>query len=229
MLALDAGIEVRVKNTFDPENPGTLITQDPNKDHLIKGISSIDEVTILSISGRKLKENREFFSRIFRLLATHEVPIIFMTHSNSGLTLTIGLHAKDAHATHELVKQEFGSMDEKRVVDSLKLEEGYSLLALVGSNMKDQIGVSGTMFNVLGKNGISIKAISQGSSERTISAIIPKVDLNKALNVLHESFFLSPVRRVNLFIIGVGNVGKAFLDQLTQQFTYLKNDQEIKK
>ncbi|MEQ6165635.1 bifunctional aspartate kinase/homoserine dehydrogenase I [Ekhidna sp. MALMAid0563] len=224
---LKAGIPVWVKNTFHPEKPGTFISNEYSDEHLIKGISSINEVTILSISGSTLRNNGGFFPRLFSGLAGKEIPIAFMTHSNAGLTVTLGVETKHARSAIRTLKKEFSSSEEKQVLDSMDVEDGYSLLALIGSNMKDQIGVSGNMFNVLGRNGISIKAISQGSSERNISAIIPKSDLDKALNVLHESFFLSLTRRINLFIIGTGNVGKAFLGQLKKQFSFLKEHHHL--
>ncbi len=224
---LKAEIPVWVKNTFQPEGAGTLISNNGADDHLIKGISSIDDITILSISGIALRNNGTFFPRLFAVFSTAEIPVVFMTHSNASLAITLGFQPAHVHTALEALKDEFNNSEEQKVIDSVIIEEGYSLLALVGSNMKDQIGVSGTMFNVLGKNGISIKAISQGSSERNISAIIPKTDLDKALNVLHESFFLSLMKRINLFIIGTGNVGKAFLGQLKQQFSFLKEHHHL--
>lgn len=224
---LKAEIPVWVKNTFHPERSGTFISNEYSDEHLIKGISSINEVTILSISGSTLRNNGGFFPRLFSGLADKEVPLVFMTHSNAGLTVTLGFETKHARSAIRTLKKVFNSFEEKQVIASMDVEDGYSLLALVGSNMKDQIGVSGNMFNVLGRNGISIKAISQGSSERNISAIIPESDLDKALNVLHESFFLSLTRRINLFIIGTGNVGKAFLGQLKKQFGFLKEHHHL--
>ncbi|MEO1255831.1 MAG: aspartate kinase, partial [Bacteroidota bacterium] len=180
---LKAEIPVWVKNTFHPDHEGTLISDQYVGEHLIKGISSIDEVTILSISGSTLPNREFFFPRLFNALSKEEVSVVFMTHSNATLTITLGFQSQDALRAIKVFKNEFSNVDEQQVIDSITLEEGYALLALVGSNMKDQVGVSGTMFNVLGRNGISIKAISQGSSERNISAVIPQSDLDKALNV----------------------------------------------
>ncbi|MEP1033188.1 bifunctional aspartate kinase/homoserine dehydrogenase I [Ekhidna sp.] len=223
-----AGISVVVKNTFEPDMTGTFITSDENNNgSLIKGISSIDEVSVMSVSGNAALNKIDFFPRLFKVLADNQVEIIFMTHSNAEYTVTLGFKASEAKKALSFLKKEFRNKDESQVIHSEVLEEDYSLLALIGSKMKDQVGVSGKMFNVLGKNGISIKAISQGSSERNISAIIPKADLSKALNVLHESFFLSEMRRLNLFIIGAGNVGKAFLDQITGQFLFLKKHHHL--
>ena len=221
------GISMHVKNTFLPDEAGTLVTKELKNGNLIKGISSIDDISLMTVSGNDTRSNTDFFPRLFKVLADHEVEIVFMTHSNAEFTVTLGFKAREAKRALKVLKKEFKNQDESRVIHPSVLEEGYSLLALIGSNMKDQVGVSGNMFNVLGKNGISIKAISQGSSERNISAIILKEDLNKALNVLHENFFLSQMRRVNLFIIGTGNVGKAFLDQVTSQFSYLKEHHHL--
>ncbi len=223
----NAGISVVVKNTFMPEDPGTLITAEDNNGNLIKGISSIDDISIMSISGNDSLNRNDFFPRLFKVLADHQVEIVFMTHSNAEYTVTLGFKASEAKRALKYLKKEFRNQDESQVIHPAVLEDGFSLLALIGSKMKDQVGVSGKMFNVLGKNGISIKAISQGSSERNISAVIPREDLSKALNVLHESFFLSEMRRLNLFIIGTGNVGKAFLDQIAGQFSFLKDHHHL--
>lgn len=223
----NADISVVVKNTFKPEEPGTLITLDDKNGNLIKGISSIDDISIMSISGNNTLNRIDFFPRLFKVLADNKVEIVFMTHSNAEYTVTLGFKASETSKAMKALKKEFSSKEESQVIHPEVQEDGYSLLALIGSRMKDQVGVSGKMFNVLGKNGISIKAISQGSSERNISAVIPREDLSKALNVLHESFFLSEMRRLNLFIIGVGNVGKAFLDQITGQFSFLKDHHHL--
>ncbi|WP_462250026.1 bifunctional aspartate kinase/homoserine dehydrogenase I [Ekhidna sp.] len=222
-----ADISVKVKNTFKPDEEGTLIASGNSNGGLIKGISSIDDISIISIRGNDSRDKRNFFPRLFKSLADNHIEIVFMTHSNAEYTVTMGFKSKDAEDALNSLKAEFSSSEDGTVIRPELLEKGYSLLALIGTQMKDQIGISGTMFNVLGKNGISIKAISQGSSERNISAIIPKDDLNKALNVLHESFFLSEMIRLNLFIIGTGNVGKAFLDQLKGQFKYLKEHHHL--
>ncbi|MBC6425533.1 MAG: bifunctional aspartate kinase/homoserine dehydrogenase I [Ekhidna sp.] len=221
------GIQVNVKNTFNPGKTGTLISDKPLDNQLIKGISSIDDVVIMSLSGGRSKHKIDFFPRVFKSLSDNQIVPVFITHSNAAQTITLGFKFDDAENAYEKLKTALNNDQENEMVSSEIVEKGYSLLALIGSNMKDQIGVSGTMFNVLGKNGISIKAISQGSSERNISAIIPQSDLNKALNVLHESFFLSQMKRVNLFIIGTGNVGKAFLNQLTKQFSFLKEQHHL--
>ncbi|MEO9871209.1 bifunctional aspartate kinase/homoserine dehydrogenase I [Ekhidna sp.] len=219
------GIPVRVKNTFSPESEGTLISNEKGDPDLIKGIASTDDISVLSVSGNYLKESANFFARLFRVLADNNIQVVFTTYANAEYTVTLGLKSSEAKKALKVVQAEFRNVDES--LQSSVMEEGYSLLALVGENMKNQVGVSGNMFNVLGKNGVSIKAIAQGSSERNISAILPKSDLSKALNVLHESFFLSEMKRINLFIIGTGNVGKAFLNQITKQFSYLKEHHHL--
>lgn len=222
-----AGIPVKVKNTFAPEEEGTLISGDVVDKELIKGIVSTGDISVLTVSGSYAKSNADFFARLFKTLAQAEVPIVFMTHANAEYTVTFGFRSKDALRALEILKEEFKGEKEGQLIEQSTLEEGYSLIALIGENMKNQVGVSGNMFNILGKNGVSIKAISQGSSERNISAIIPNHDLSKAINVLHEGFFLSRMKRVNLFIIGVGNVGKAFLDQISKQFSFLKTEHQL--
>ncbi|MEO9485420.1 MAG: bifunctional aspartate kinase/homoserine dehydrogenase I [Ekhidna sp.] len=225
--AYKEGIPLKVKNTFSPALEGTLVSNRIGDTDLIKGIASTDDISVLSVSGNHLHSNDDFFSRLFKVLADEKVHVVFTTYANAEYTVTLGLRSTDSARALKSIKAEFKNSENSKTIQSLVVDEGYSLLALVGDNMRDQVGVSGKMFNVLGKNGVSIKAIAQGSSERNISAIIPKSDLNKALNVLHESFFLSEVKRINLFVIGTGNVGKAFLNQVTKQFSYLKKHHQL--
>jgi aspartokinase/homoserine dehydrogenase 1 len=133
----------------------------------------------------------------------------------------VGIAEEDIPATRELVEEEFQLELAAHRVDPLEIEDNLAIVALVGSNMKHQVGVSGRMFSTLGSNGVNIKAIAQGSSERNISVVIDKNEIKKTLNCLHESFFLSDKKKLNLFIIGVGNVGKAFLEQIKKQKKYL--------
>ena len=129
----------------------------------------------------------------------------------------MGISKTDAHAALEAIIEEFEQEISLHKIDEPVVDEDQSIIALVGSHMKNQVGISGKMFNTLGRNGISVKAIAQGSSERNITAVVAKADLKKALNTLHESFFLSELKKMNLFVVGVGNVGRAFLRQVQKQ------------
>lgn len=226
--ALEKGIPMTIKNTFKPDQKGTLITKewDDNK-QLIRGISSIKEVALVTLSGSGMVGVPKFSYRFFRALSGAQVNVILITQSSSEHSISVGIDAKDAKIALKALNREFEELIENKTIDPILVEKELSIIALVGSNMRDQVGVSGQMFNVLGKNGVSIKAIAQGSSERNISAVIAKDDLNKALNVLHESFFLYSTKRINLFIVGTGNVGKAFINQLAKQFTFLKKNHQL--
>lgn len=223
----EAGIPVSVKNTFNPEDTGTLISQSNGEDGLIKGISSIDGLSVLTLSGNYPVSKMELFSQAMQSLSREGIHCVFVSHSNANHAITLCIRSEDAEKAHKTIKQDLSALSGREKEDELVVEHGYALVALVGSNMKNQVGVSGNMFHVLGRNGVNIKAIAQGSSELNISAIISERDLAKSLNVLHESFFLSRMKRINLFIIGVGNVGKAFLDQITSQFQFLKDNHQL--
>ncbi|MEQ8580524.1 MAG: bifunctional aspartate kinase/homoserine dehydrogenase I [Marinoscillum sp.] len=226
--ALEKGISITIKNTFNPDHPGTLITKEWDQDkELIRGISSIKDISLVTLSGNSMVGVPKFSYRFFRALSEAHINVILITQSSSEHSITVGIDTKDSKAAVKALNTEFEEQIESHKIDPIQAENSLSIIALVGSNMKNQVGVSGQMFNVLGKNGVSIKAIAQGSSERNISAVIAKDDLSKALNVLHESFFLSVTKRINLFIIGTGNVGKAFIEQLVQQFTYLKKHHQL--
>ena len=216
--ALDRGIPIWVKNTFDPNGPTTKVTREWDEEkHLIRGISSIKDIALLTLSGNSMVGIPSFSFRLFKALSEAKVNVILITQASSEHSICVGIASEDADAAVEAVSEEFQIELEMRKLDPVSLEGELSILALVGSNMRDQVGVSGRMFDTLGRNGISVKAIAQGSSERNISAVILKSDLKKALNTLHESFFLSEKKRVNLFVVGVGNVGKAFLEQVQKQ------------
>lgn len=223
---MQKGIPTKIKNTFNPSAVGTLISEDAPK-QLIRGISSIVDVSLITLSGKMLVGVPSFSAELFAVLSDAEIHVVFITQSSSEYTITLGFHTEEVILAKKALEKSFKQSLSQALLDPIAVEDGLSLLALIGSNMQNQVGVSGTMFHILGRNGVSIKAISQGSSERNISAVIAKSDLDKALNVLHEGFFLSETKRINLFIIGVGNVGKAFLNQVSKQFTYLKEHHHL--
>ncbi|MFY0608432.1 MAG: bifunctional aspartate kinase/homoserine dehydrogenase I [Cyclobacteriaceae bacterium] len=226
--ALQKGIAITIKNTFNPDHSGTLITKEWDEDKtLIRGISSIKDVALVTLSGSSMVGVPKFSYRLFQALSDAQINVILITQSSSEHSISVGIDNKEAKAAVKALNLEFEEQIENKKIDPVTVEKDLSIIALVGSNMRNQVGVSGQMFNVLGKNGVSIKAIAQGSSERNISAVISKDDLDKALNTLHESFFHSVTKRVNLFIIGTGNVGKAFIEQLVQQFSYLKKNHQV--
>lgn len=226
--ALEIGIPISIKNTFNPTHQGTHITKEWDEDKkLIRGISSIKDISLIDLSGGGMVGVPSFSYRLFKALSENKINVILITQASSEHTITVGVATKDAAKATECLNTEFNREIASNAINQIKEEGDLSIIALVGANMRNQVGVSGQMFNVLGRNGVSIKAIAQGSSERNISAVIAREDLDKALNVLHESFFLSNSKRINLFIIGTGNVGKAFINQLTGQFSFLKKQHQL--
>ncbi|MEM6831233.1 MAG: aspartate kinase, partial [Bacteroidota bacterium] len=219
---LTKGIPITIKNTFHPEKEGTLITKewDQNKT-IIQGISSIKNIATINLSGSGMVGIPSFSARFFKALANQQVNIIMITQASSEHSICVAISGDELDRALNALEEAFHAELSSQAIDPIEVDEASAIVALVGANMRNQVGVSGKMFNTLGKNGISIQAIAQGSSERNISAVIPRKDLKKALNTLHESFFLSERKRVNLFIIGVGNVGGTFLEQVKAQTDYL--------
>ncbi len=220
--ALSKEIPIKIKNTFSPEDEGTLVTKEWDEDkQLIRGISSIKNVVLINLTGAGMVGIPSFSHRFFGALAGEGVNVILITQASSEHSICAAISASELKGAIRALKKEFGHEIRDNRISEIEVEKDLAIMALVGSNMRHQVGVSGQMFHTLGKNGISVKAIAQGSSERNISAVVPLNYLKKALNVLHEGFFLSSLRRINLFVIGIGNVGKAFIEQVQKQKTYL--------
>ncbi len=220
---MEQDIPVLIKNTFHKDDPGTIITRDvPNgEDRLIRGLSSISNIALLNFSGSGMIGVPEYSHRFFKALSAASVNVILITQASSEHSICVGISMDDSKKARQAIESEFQVELHASRIDPLLIEENLSIVALVGSSMKEQVGVSGKMFSTLGQNGVNIKAIAQGSSEKNISVVIESNEVKKALNSLHESFFLSDKKKLNLFIIGVGNVGKAFLSQIKKQKSYL--------
>ena len=169
-----------------------------------------------------------FSARFFQALADRNINVIIITQGSSEHTICVGIQSFDQEKAVEEIHKVFTNEINSGKIDPIEVEQHLSIVALVGSNMKSQVGISGQMFSVLGRNGINIKTIAQGSSERNITVVIQKRHLKKALNALHESFFIEEIKKVNLFIIGLGNVGKAFLEQISNQQVYLLDKLNMK-
>ncbi len=215
-------IPVKIKNTFAPEDPGTLIENDANKNgNAIRGISSINNLTLLSLEGSGMIGIPGFSKRLFEALSNEKINVILITQSSSEHSICVGIEEVNADRAKSAVDKAFAYEIEIKKVEPLIVERKLAIVALVGDNMKNHPGISGRMFGVLGRNGVNIRAIAQGSSERNISAVIATADVKKAINVLHEEFFETTYKQVNLFISGIGNVGKRLLSQLKQQQQYL--------
>ena len=222
------GIPIYIKNTFEPESEGTKIFKfSEPKSQSIKGISCIENIALFNLSGSSMVGIPYFSYRLFDALAQAKVSVILITQASSEHSICVAIDLEDVETAKSAIENAFALEFREKMLDPLYVETDLAIVALVSSQMKNQIGLSGKMFSVLGQNGINIKAIAQGSSEKNISAVIEKGQIKKALNTLHESFFLSDLKRVNLFIVGTGNVGKTLINQLNQQVEYLKEHNQI--
>jgi aspartokinase/homoserine dehydrogenase 1 len=216
-------IPVWIKNTFSPEDFGTLIEENAAaSDSFIRGITSINKISLLSLEGSGMVGIPGFSKRLFEALAGESVNVILITQSSSEHSICVGVNEADAQRAKVAVDQQFEVEIANGKVEPLNIETGLSILALVGEQMKSHPGVSGKMFGVLGRNGINVRAIAQGSSEKNISAVLLEKDVKKAINVLHEAFFETTYKQLNVFIAGTGNVGGKLISQIHQQIAYLQ-------
>ena len=221
---MSKGIPVSIKNTFSPGDCGTLIHTDIDKNgNTIRGISSIANLALLSLEGSGMVGIPGFSTRLFEALSGEKINVILITQSSSEHSICVGIEEINAARAKEVIDNAFEQEIETKKVEKLILEKDLSIVALVGDNMKSHPGISGKMFGVLGRNGVNVRAIAQGSSERNISAVIATRDVKKAINVLHEEFFETTYKQLNLFISGTGNVGSKLLAQLQQQQQYLQD------
>jgi bifunctional aspartokinase / homoserine dehydrogenase 1 len=218
-------IPVWIKNTFAPNDFGTVIESTAVKNgSSIRGISSINKIALLSLEGSGMVGIPGFSKRLFEALANEQINVIIITQSSSEHSICVGVEEAYADKAKTVVDTAFDYEIETGKVEPLVVEKELAIVALVGDNMKSHPGISGKMFGVMGKNGVNVRAIAQGSSERNISAVIATADVKKAINVLHEEFFETTYKQVNLFVTGVGNVGARLLAQLLQQQEYLQHN-----
>ena len=225
---LKKAIPIKIKNTLKPEDNGTLITKENTPtDKTVQGLTSINNLALVNLKGASMVGVPKVSYRLFRAFAKHNINIILITQASSEHTITIAITEADTETATKAVRKEFSMEIELGKIDPLEIEKGLAVVALVGSNMRNQVGVSGKMFSTLAANGVNIKAIAQGSSELNISTVIYSNDLKKAINSLHENFFLSERKRINLFIIGVGNVGGELLLQLKNQIPVLLKEEYL--
>jgi len=222
---LQKGIPILIKNTFDPNADGTLISKETdNLSNPIKGLSHINQAALLTLTGGGMVGVTGTLSRLFSTLYANKVNIMFVTLASSEHTISVGIDSTDIALALDALNVEFASEMKLGKIDDILIEDELSIVALVGDNMKESIGLSGKAFHSLGNNGINVRAIAQGSTERNISIVIKRDDVRKALNVLHESFFLSELKKMHLFVVGVGNVGQKLLQQVEEQKEYLKSE-----
>lgn len=225
---MQKGIPTHIKNTFSPDDAGTLIEASTAEgSNLIKGISSIDDIALLSLEGSGMIGVPGFSRRLFEALNNAAINVIMITQGSSEHSICVAVEAAVAVSAKAAADHAFASEINAALVKPVRIENGLSILALVGESMKSRHGVSGKMFGALGKNAVNIRAIAQGSSERNISAVIDSKDVRKALNVLHEEFFEATCKQVNLYICGAGHVGSILIEQLRKQQDYLKQQLQI--
>ena len=224
-------IPIVIRNTFQPEFEGTKIQFESDQSKFpIKGISSISDVSIINVSGSGMIGKTGFSGRLFTHLAREQINVILITQSSSEHSITFAVHPNDAKKAIQLISSEFELELEASKLILPEIEENLSVLAIVGENMKKTPGISGKLFHALGRNGINVRAIAQGSSEFNISVIISKNDLAKALNSVHDAFFAELKKTLNVFTLGTGNIGTTMFRQLADQHHFLleNNDLEIK-
>lgn len=223
--AFQQGIHLRIKNTFKPEFPGTVIGSVPKSSvRLIKGISSIREVTLVSLTGPGMVGVPGVSSRLFSALAAKNISVILITQASSEHSICFAIDPNDARDAKKVIEQEFEFEMERGRIDEPMIEPDKSIIAIIGENMRNTPGISGKLFSALGRNGINITAIAQGSSEVNISVVIDEKDLSKSLNAVHQAFFISESKTLNIFMVGVGLIGGTLLKQILAQSAYLLNE-----
>lgn len=221
-------IPVWVKNTFEPDAAGTVIQQHAiTNNDIVRGISSINKIALLSLEGSGMIGIPGFSKRLFEVLAMRNINVILITQSSSEYSICVAINEADAMVAQKSIDSFFAYEIENGKVNPVTVETNLSIIAVVGEQMKSHPGISGKMFGGLGRNGINVRAIAQGSSEKNISAVIAAADVKKAINVLHEDFFETTYKQLNVFIAGAGNVGGKLLSQLHQQMQYLKEHMRL--
>jgi aspartokinase/homoserine dehydrogenase 1 len=225
--AMRRSIPIYIKNTFDPSNPGTLINGEVSPGALIKGISSIPNVSIMTVQGAGMLDSTVGTSRVFKALAEAKVNVLLISQASSEHSICLAIKTHESYLAKEAVEKEFFYEIKSGEMDEVILLHDLATVAVVGENMKHNPGASGRMFRALGRNNINVGAIAQGSSELNISAVIPQPDLQKALNALHEAFFLSENKVLHVFLVGVGLIGQALIKMIANQQQKLRGDNEL--
>jgi bifunctional aspartokinase / homoserine dehydrogenase 1 len=225
---LRKNIPILIKNTFEPEAEGTYISNKiTHHTNPVKGISHIDNITLITLEGTGMIGVSGSSRRLFEVLSQENINVIFITQASSEHSICIGILNSDAETAETAINFAFEIEISQNKIAPCIIEKNLCIIALVGENMKNHQGLSGRMFSTLGKNNVNIRAIAQGASERNISAVINERDVKKALNTLHENFFEENTKQLNLFVMGVGNVGQKFIEQIYQQKKFLRDNLKI--
>eukprot|EP01029_Cantina_marsupialis_P004630 TRINITY_DN1478_c0_g1_i1.p1 TRINITY_DN1478_c0_g1~~TRINITY_DN1478_c0_g1_i1.p1 ORF type:complete len:812 (-),score=98.16 TRINITY_DN1478_c0_g1_i1:3995-6430(-) len=221
-------IKVQIKNTFAPEDKGTLIACEPSSERsIVRGLSSVNDINLFTLSGSGMVGISGFASRFFTCLAQSKINVVLITQASSEHSISVGIHKDDKNQAIEAVRNEFEMEINMRLVNDPAVEENLSIVAVVGEDMGFTPGISGKVFSVLGKNGVNIRAMAQGGNELNITFMVRTPDVKKVLNVIHEEFFLSTHKKVNLYIAGVGNVGSKLLEFMKQQYDFLLEEKGV--
>ena len=223
-------IPILIKNTFRPEDKGTIITnlvEGDDNGRAIKGISSINNTSLITVSGLSMVGVIGVNRRIFTTLAENGVSVFMVSQASSENSTSIGVTDDDADRACEVLNREFAKEIEMGAMYKMKLERDLATVAIVGENMKHTPGIAGKLFGTLGRNGISVIACAQGASETNISFVVERKSLRKSLNVIHDSFFLSEYQVLNVFLCGVGTVGGSLLEQIAGQRSKLMKERNL--
>ena len=224
----EKNIPTRIKNTFNPDHAGTLIHDSVSESGgIISGLSSIKDVALISLEGSGMQGIPGMAYRLFKSMAEGKINIIMITQASSEHSICIAIKNEDTAKAKTLIDREFQTETHRGLIEPTKLTENLCLLAVIGENMKNSPGVSGRLFDTLGKNGINVEAIAQGSSELNISFAVHKKDEAKALNAVHDAFFLSEYKQVHLFIVGVGLIGSTLINQIRDHYPDIKENSKI--
>ena len=214
-------IPITIKNTFFPNEKGTIISKKKTKESVVRGISHIEDISLLTLEGSGMIGVPGYSQKLLSVLSQNNINVIMITQASSEHSICIGINSSDVELAKNKINERFLLEIKSNLINKVKIEKNKSIIALVGDKMKNRQGISGKMFLTLGNNNINVKAISQGASERNITAVIEKKDVKKALNILHEAFFEEQTKKIHLFIIGIGNVGGKFIEQISNQKKYL--------
>ncbi len=226
--ALAREIPLVIKNTFNPDFPGTFISNHADtQEHPVKGISSINQICLLTLQGSGLFGVPGIAARLFGAMAQAGVNIVLITQGSSESSITFAISPAQAALAKKSAEKEFIYELRSGLVEPLKIESELSVVAIVGEGMRYLPGISGRLFQALGKNGINVVAIAQGSSELNISVVVPAADETKALNAIHEGFFLSDAKTMHLFVVGVGLIGSTLLEQIRSQAAFLREKRRL--
>lgn len=223
-------IPILIKNTFRPEMPGTLVSNETSveKGKPIKGISSINDTSLITVTGLGMVGIVGINARIFNALARDGVSVFMVSQASSENNTSIAVKTCDALQAVETLTIEFADELRRGDISEIIREDDLATVAIVGENMKTESGIAGRLFNTIGRNGVNVKAITQGASESNISFVIDRKDLYKTISVIHDSFFLSASQVLNIFMIGVGNVGRHLIEQISQQQAKLLETKALK-